>query len=77
MEDGCKLIPQQGQIALDGIPECAEIDGIIAMNERVAHAIGEVEPQLRMTLREGGIGSLNLVGRLADDLEIADNRILN
>ena len=30
-----------------------------------------------MTLREGGIGKLNLVRCLADDLEIADNGVLN
>jgi hypothetical protein len=71
------MIPQQRQIALDGIPDCAEIDGIIAVNERIAHAIGEVEPQLRMILREGWIGSLNLVGGLANDLEIADDGVLH
>jgi hypothetical protein len=47
------------------------------VNRRIAHAIGEVEPQLRVTLGESGIGNLNLVGGLADDLEIADDGVLN
>ena len=39
-----QLVPQRRQVALDGVPYRAEIDGIIAVNQRIAHAISQVEP---------------------------------
>ena len=70
------MAPQRRHFALEGVPDRAEIDGIVAMNQRIAHAIGQIEPQLWVPLREGRVGDLNLVGCFAYDLEIADNGIL-
>ena len=47
------------------------------MNQRVAHPVGEVEPQLRVALGKRDIRRLNFTCGLTDDLEIADDRILN
>jgi hypothetical protein len=42
-QKGCRLVFQDRQIVLNGVPDRHEIDGVITVDQRVAHPVSEVE----------------------------------
>ena len=51
---------QDGQVVLEGVPDSHKIDGVAAMDQRVAHPICEVAPEFGMPSREGRVRRLYL-----------------
>lgn len=66
-----------GKIVFDGGPDYFQIDKEVLMDRYVAHAAHLCPRNLWMLLDEVGRGEVDLVHGFADDLDVADNRILN
>ena len=67
---------QPRQIGVNGLPDDLQIDLEVTVGYSVAHLIGECQGQARVLCRELGLVLLDIVARLADDLEVADYGIL-
>jgi hypothetical protein len=76
LQQSSNLLLQLGQIILDGGPDDFQIDKEILMDRDVAHSAHLRPWKLGMLFDEVGRGAVDLVYGLADDLDIADNRVL-
>jgi hypothetical protein len=71
------LLFQPWEIILNGRPDYFQIDKGILMDRYVAHAAHLRPRKLGMLVDEVWGGAVDLVHGLADDLDIADNRVLD
>ena len=70
------IYEQCGQIAPRRVPDNSKVDFEIAMRENIAHFICVLKGLFRMLLGEFGMVPENIAARLANDLQVAYDGIL-
>ena len=64
------VLLESRKVVVDGTPNHCEVNRIIAVDQRIAHAVSQVEPKIRVLPCETWIRRNDLVCSLADDLEV-------